>query len=392
MGSSVFVIRYFNFKSGQLAGSLLAAALTILSIFPIVGLAAESAPAADLKSVSSQGLADLVLEKGHANLCVLTNAPYVRLDDAPAVRCLDTITDITGCTQGRGNLLFYHASVTGGPRIVLFRKDTGRAILMTARGGSGDRLTSPCSPVEAKSGTAAFQAVTLDIGPQKIVEPEAYKSIMKQVGEPAEAFSIAGILSAWALGAPYDFMKCCEFHNHYCPGVTIGYFIARIVLDKYPLSKGQKYVWIGSPAKCGDDAIQVLLDLTPSKRTCYIKELTPAQKKAITVEEPLNNVMGMLVVWDNARNQGRAAVFKYDWGKACQVSGLKYADFNPDGGAANPLFWTSRLKSNLAMIRYFDRPSEFVSVAREVEVSPEMYVRLISAGTNPYEAIGLVKP
>jgi formylmethanofuran dehydrogenase subunit E-like metal-binding protein len=174
--------------------------------------------------------------------------------------------------------------------------------------------------------------------------------------------------------------------------VTIGYFIAKVMLEKYPLAKGQKYVWIGSPAKCGDDAIQILMDLTPGKRSCYIKELGPDQKKAISVEEPLNNVMGILVIWDNAQNKGKGVVFKYNWGRVCELTGIKYSDFMPKGGYANPVFWTTRLKSNIAVIPYFDTPTEFVRVAKEVEVTPEMYVQMIGAGVNPYQTIGLTKP
>ena len=374
--------------------SLVLARLALLAILMVTTgtVVWAAAPAAELPGILTKGLAELGFQKPSPDLAVLTNAPYVRLGDRSAVNCLDQITEITGCTQGQGNLLFYHAPITDPLRIVLYDKKSGQALLIRPCGQKGQPLTSPCSPVAATGTTPAFEQVKLDLSQDQLLNPEAYGRTLKQIGSPAETFSIAGILSAWGSGAPYDFLKCCEFHNHYCPGVTIGYFIGKIMMEKYPLAHGQKYVWIGSPAKCGDDAIQILFDLTPGKRNCYIKELTPDLKKAITVEEPLNNVMGILVIWDNRENKGRAVVFKYDWGKTCQVSGLKYADLSPKGGKANPLFWIVRLKSNVALIPYFDKPGEFVSVAAEVPVTPEMFARMIAAGVNPYETIGLTKP
>lgn len=141
--------------------------------------------------------------------------------------------------------------------------------------------------------------------------------------------------------------------------------------------------------KCGDDAMQILLDLTPGKRTCFIKGLTPAQKKKITVEKPLNNVQGILVIWNNKANEGKGVVFTYNWGKACEIAGLKFADFRPPKGQKDPTFFTTRLKANQALFPYLDKPSELVGVAKEIKVTPEMYVKMISAGSNPYEVAGL---
>jgi hypothetical protein len=131
--------------------------------------------------------------------------------------------------------------------------------------------------------------------------------------------------------------------------------------------------------------------LTPGKQNCFVKGLAPAQKQQITVEEPLNKVLGILIVWDNAANRGKAVVFKYDWGKACEVARMKFSDFSHEKGMADPRFFTSRLKGNFGLMPYLDKPSEFVTVAKETEVTGEMFVKMISAGSNPYEVIGLTR-
>jgi len=40
---------------------------------------------------------------------------------------------------------------------------------------------------------------------------------------------------------------------------------------------------------------------------------------------------------------------------------------------------------------YLDKPADFVKVVKEVEVSPQMYTKITTAGVNPYEVIGLTK-
>ena len=365
---------------------LWACLLAILTI-PTITPAGEPSSKDGLTACLSSAMADLGVQPANPNLCVLTNAPYVKQGAESAARCLDVIQDTTGCSHAKKNLLFYHACVSNPLRIVLFDKGSGKGVALTgARNGSP--LTDPCSPVAATASKAGFEKAKLVLGGKKILEADAFKEVMKRLG-PAEGFSIASILDAWAGGVPFDFLKACEFHNHFCPGVTSGYLIVKMINEKYPLEKGQKYVWIGSPPKCGDDAIQVLLDLTPGKRTCFIKGLSPAQRKKIKVEEPLNNVQGILVVWDNKANKGKGVVFKYNWGKVCEIAGLKFSDFRPPKGRKDPRFFTTRLKGNRAVMPYLDKPAELVGVAVEIDVSPEMYMKLISAGSNPYEAAGL---
>ncbi len=340
-----------------------------------------------LKDGLNKSMESLGVERADPNLCVLTNAPYVKQGSEPGVACLDNVREATGCSEAKRNLLFYHTPISSPLRIVLFDKESGRGATLTVCGGES-RLSDPCSPVTASASGDRLEQAQMTLGGDKILETDAYKEVMSELG-PSDAFSVTSILNSWAAGAPFDFLKACEFHNHYCPGVTAGYMMVRLINEKYPLDKGQKYVWIGAPPKCGDDAIQILLDLTPGKRTCFIKGLTPQQRKEITIEEPLNNVQGILVVWDNKANQGKGVVFKYNWKKACDLAGLKFADFRPPKGQRDPRFFTSRLQANRALIAYLDKPSELVSVPKEIDVSPEMFMKLISAGSNPYKAAGL---
>ena len=49
----------------------------------------------------------LDLKKGSPNLLVMTNAPYATDNGASALPYLDQAQTLTGCTVGKGNLLFF---------------------------------------------------------------------------------------------------------------------------------------------------------------------------------------------------------------------------------------------------------------------------------------------
>jgi formylmethanofuran dehydrogenase subunit E-like metal-binding protein len=270
--------------------------------------------------------------------------------------------------MGKGNLLFFHRSVTNPLKIVLFEKDTGDAVVITHNGKKSEKIN-------------------LRMGGDEATKPDGWKQIQGKIG--ADAFSLVGIADAWAKGAPFDFLKCCEFHNHICPGVSSGYQIGRFILEKYPLNQGESYSWIASPNWCKDDAIQILLDLTPGKQSLFVKNLTADQKMAVMGEKPADNIAGILVIWNNKANNGKAVAFRYNWGKAREVSGVAGEDFAPKGGKSNPIFWISRLKRNAGLMPYLTKPADFVKVVKEVEITPQMYTEMTIAGVNPYEVIGL---
>jgi len=225
----------------------------------------------------------------------------------------------------------------------------------------------------------------VNLSPGRTTDPEAWPEIEKVLGP--DAFPFASILGAWAKGAPYDLLKAAEFHNHLCPGVTSGYFITKFLQGHYPLNEGQSYKFIACPPWCKDDAIQVLLDLTPGKRSLYVMDLSEEQKKAL----PDPDVAGILVLWDESAKAGKAVVLEFRWEEAFRVSGVKPEEIRPRGGMQNPLFWTSRVKAALGLIPHLHEPERFVGVLAEMPLDAAGLNRLCQAGSNPYEVLGYVR-
>jgi formylmethanofuran dehydrogenase subunit E-like metal-binding protein len=343
-----------------------------LIVLAMIVLTASSVSAAKFTQLIGSNLKALGLKPGDARLCVLTNAPYVNLNGRPAVGYVDRIQAATGCSVGRVNLLFYHRPVYTPPRVVLFRKDTGDAAVLTAGPGGG------------------WKALRVNLSASRAIKVAVYRKLMKLLG-PADAFSFVSITDTWSRGAPYYLLKSVELHNHLCPGVFSGYLTVRIIMKKYPLKKGQQYIWIACPPKCGDDAIQTMLDLTPGKRGMFVKQLTLKQRQKVVVERKSDNVQGILVIWDKKLGRGRGLVVNYNWGKLLRTAGVKQADFRPPGGKKNPLFFITRFKCNRAGLSFNSRPEQLVTVVREVPVTAKTLLRLTQAGVNPYQVIGLTR-
>lgn len=344
--------------------------IQIVILILLIGCFAHGLWAADITSLIKEGVQDLKIKKGSASLLALTDATYVKVNGKTTEGYVDMIQEATGCSIGKGNLLFYHRPVTYPLKIVLFKKDMGDAVVITYNGEKSEKINLRMDSKEA-------------------IKPDGWKQIQNKLGP--DTFSIVSITDAWAKGAPYDFLRCCEFHNHLCPGVSSGYQIGRFILDKYPLNQGESYAWFACPYWCKDDAIQILLDLTPGKRNLFVKGLTKDQEMAVLGDKAAGNIAGILVIWNNKANNGKAVAFRYDWGKAQEVSGVAGKDFAPKGGITNPVFWTSRLKCNVGLMPYLEKPAEFVKVVKKVEITAQMYTKMTIAGTNPYEVIDLSK-
>jgi formylmethanofuran dehydrogenase subunit E len=62
-----------------------------------------------------------------------------------------------------------------------------------------------------------------------------------------------------------DFKKAAEFHGHICPGLAIGYRVAKYANEHYPRSKDEELVCIAENKSCSVDAVQSLLGCTAGK-------------------------------------------------------------------------------------------------------------------------------
>ncbi len=69
-----------------------------------------------------------------------------------------------------------------------------------------------------------------------------------------------------------DFKKAAEFHGHICPGLAIGYKVAKYAKEHYPRSQDEELVCIAENSSCSIDAVQSLLGCTSGKGNLIQKD------------------------------------------------------------------------------------------------------------------------
>ena len=69
-----------------------------------------------------------------------------------------------------------------------------------------------------------------------------------------------------------DFKEAAEFHGHICPGIAIGYRIAKYVKEHYPRSQDEELVCIAENKSCSIDVIQFMLGCTAGKGNLLFKD------------------------------------------------------------------------------------------------------------------------
>jgi formylmethanofuran dehydrogenase subunit E-like metal-binding protein len=307
--------------------------------------------AATLTGAVSRAMNSLSVTKNAPGLLLLTDATYVKVEGACALPYLNQAQELTGCTVGKGNLLFFQRPQAHPLRLMLYRKDSGNAVVVSRVGQ-----------------TWLSEALSLDA--KTISTPEFWKKA-KAFNAGKDLFSLAIIANTWAKNGPYDFLKSAELHNHIGPGLTSGYLIAHYILSRYPLKKGERYTVVACPVWCKEDAIQVILDCTPGKMGLIVKPLSHQQRSQVAVHRPA----GLVLIWNGQKKSGRGAALSFDFDS---LSALAPKNCHQVAAA-------------LATLDILDEPERFVSTAAEFKLNEERYQQIIQAGSNPYEVLGLLR-
>ncbi len=309
-----------------------------------------------LKTKIEEGIAAIGSAHRSEALAVITDAGYVVRNGATTEGLIDFIAGSTGCSAGRGNLLFLHRRADYRLFVALYDRNTGKCAVISDNNGGYSLSAAVSISLESVSDDAGWDAASQAIG-------------------NSDAYGVVMLFHAWAARIPYDFLKCVELHNHVCPGVTSGYFIARYMLEEYPLRSEDRWSYVSCPPWCKDDAIQTLLDITPGKKNFFVK-LLPEDHMA-HLKSP--DAAGIFVI-RHTDGSGTAVVPVFDWERASELS-----------GAADLKGIPQRIVSVTGLLPYFDTPGALVRIVHESPVTAEQIERLPLAGVNPYEEIGFVK-
>ena len=303
--------------------------------------------------VIEKAMTTLKVFRADPNFLVLTNATAVITDEKSSLPILEQVQETTGAMVGKGNLLFFQRPQNAPLRIMLLKKSDRYAVIISAD-------------------HSKWAVDTLNFSPQTVSDPNFWQSAKEKYAASKDLFTLATLGNAWAEGAPYDFLKSAELHNHICPGLTSGYLMAHFILDHYPLEKGQRYTIISSPVWCKEDAFQVVMDQTPGKRGLVVKPLSKGQKEKISIPNPA----GMVLIWDKKQKKGKGVALSFDFNT---LKGLYPKN-------------TPKAASILYTAQYLSSPDKFVSAAKEFNLDEPTFNLIREAGSNPWEVAGLTTP
>ena len=350
----------------------LIAMVLLLTLVP--GLAmADSAVMEELGSKAAKtAMQDLKVEKGNADMLILTNAGHAIVDGQTTRAALKGLNAESGNSIGDGNLFQVLRPHWKPVWFYFFNKANGEAVFMQADGKS---LNKNLDEFKALSNDQVFSKISkanVDIDYLRNNTDEGNSTFDGKAFNGNE-FSLAGISNVWARGGSFDFIQATCFHDHLCPGVTSGLFLAKFVEEKLPInnSTSESYKVIACPNWCKDDLLQMFWDATPGKSSMFVMALTDAEKKAVP------GIAGIYIRWNETAKEGDALALAYNF------SAVKLPQWT---GPA----WGSKLYQDIVLMPYVDTPEDFITVLKEFKVDAAKLAQMQNAGMHPLKVAGVM--
>jgi formylmethanofuran dehydrogenase subunit E-like metal-binding protein len=344
----------------------------LLALVPGLALA-DNAVMQDLGSRAAKtAMQDLEVEKGDANVLVLTSAGHAIVDGQTTQAAIKGLTAESGNSVGDANLFQVLRPHWKPVWFYFFDKATGEAVFMQADSQALNRSLDEFRALPDDQVFSRVSRANVDIDYLADHTDEGNETFNKKAFNGNE-FSLAGISNVWARGGSFDFIQATCFHDHLCPGVTSGLFLAEYVEEKLPINNitAESYKVIACPQWCKDDLLQMRWDATPGKSGMFVMALTDAEKKAVP------NIAGIYIRWNETAKEGDALALGYNF------SAVQLPQWT---GPA----WGSKLYQDIVLMDYVDKPEAFISVIKEFKVDAAMLAMLQNAGMHPLKVAGVM--
>lgn len=239
------------------------------------------------------------IHKDMPNLMVLTSAGYVLINEQSTEACWDGLFEELGSRLSRKTLLPHHKPIWT-PLFFNFalKQDDGSLMSIYMRYNENGSFY-----VGNFNGS---QTYNFNIS---VLNSSVSGKINKQVYIDGNYFGIQSISNAWNGEPAFDQLITFLYHNHACPGVQPGFFIADYIQQNFPLNENQSYIYIANEQYCKEDSIEYMLDLSPGLGNYLVQKLTSDEYKG---QNDLDEE-GILIIWDSANNIGQAVTISYQW-------------------------------------------------------------------------------
>ncbi|MCX6677371.1 MAG: FmdE family protein [Methanothrix sp.] len=344
----------------------------ILALVPGLALA-DNAVMQELGSKAAKtAMQDLKVEKGDANVLILTSAGHAIVDGRTTQAAIKGLTEESGNSIGDANLFHVLRPYWKPVWFYFFNKANGEAVFLQA---DSMALNKSLEEFKALSNDQVFSRISkanVDIDYLANHTDEGNETFNKKAFNGNE-FSLAGISNVWARGGSFDFIQATCFHDHLCPGVTSGLFLAEYVEEKLPINNitAESYKVISCPNWCKDDLFQMRWDATPGKSGLFVMALTDAEKKAVP------NIAGIYIRWNDTAKAGDALALGFNF------SAVKLPQWTGPS-------WGSKLYQDIVLMDYVDKPETFINVIKEFDVDAAKLAMLQNAGMHPLKVAGVM--
>ena len=358
-----------------------------LSVLDLVGFRA-----------ADRAMEDLPFSKGSPNILVLTDAGYIaKIGQYTTEKALDGIMLTSGASRGKGNLANLHKPYNSPLWFAFFDKESKDCAYL---GADSEVLKTYLEREEIDRDAALTDFMKLrdneifikiekeNIDADRLLgNPEAWQEKMVAEVFGGNEFSLITICNLWSTGLPNDFLKVAELHDHICPGLTSGYLIAEYIKKNLPTPAPRyEYTVIAIPPWCKDDALIQIFETNVGHKRLYVKHLTTEQLGQLP--EYAKNVANIFIRWEAGAESGDGIVVAFDWDKAFNETGTSRKDLR---AFDTYKWWWLRLKMDIWMMDYLDKPEELVSTIKEFTVESQAELdNLKAAGVNPLVELGIM--
>jgi len=346
--------------------------MLLLAVMPGIVMAHSSIMEELGSKAAKTAMQELKVEKGDANVLVLTNAGHAIVDGQTTQAALKGLATESGNSIGDANLFQVLRPYWKPVWFYFFDKATGEAVFMQAESKS---LNKSLDEFKALSNDQVFSKIStanVDLDYLANHTDEGNKTFNKMAFNGNE-FSLVGISNVWARGGSFDFIQDACFHDHLCPGVTSGLFLAEYVEGKLPINNitAESYKVIACPNWCKDDLLQMRWDATPGKSGMFVMALTDTEKKAVP------NIAGIYIRWNDTAKSGEALALGYNF------TAVKLPQWTGPS-------WGSKLYQDIVLMDYVDKPETFITVIKEFNVDAVKLAMLENAGMHPLKVAGVL--
>jgi formylmethanofuran dehydrogenase subunit E-like metal-binding protein len=305
------------------------------------------------------------------NLIVLTNAGYAKIYGMSTQGALDGLTMATGASRGKNTLVEVHTAAWYPLWFAVYDQESGFCTYLEMDQPDG----SDTQKIPGSNSPEMFDIRTVEQIDAQYLYRHGKEFEARLAGRifGNNAFRVITIANAVASGAPARVIRAFEFHDHYCPGVVSGIFMADYVQSHFPPGKTGYFVHGVNPW-CKEDALMVLLNATPGKKKYAVNYPSKADRANRLPE--IQDAATIVYRQDDETRKWEAIILGFDWADtSCAKTGNVIID---------------KLCTDLWYLERIDTPEAFVKVLKTVALpdgaSPMDWA---GPGIDPLQKMGL---